>query len=154
MVKLAQFHTDKAPPSGDNDKFSTVARSSSTLAEIGADPLFNGLISTCILRPLSSLSESLSESDSAEIRKIVYFIKCIFYERSLYLVRQLLSNSYPFSATVCSKVDLLAECNSHLHQHLAVVRCLVSAMEHSYSLRSVSPEVLIPHFDSYHLFPL
>lgn len=59
------IHTDKAPPSGDNDKFSTVARNSSTLAEIGADPLFNGFISTCILRSRSSLSESLSESESA-----------------------------------------------------------------------------------------
>lgn len=59
------MHTDKAPPSGDNDKFSTVARNSSTLADIGADPLFNGFISTCILRSRSSLSESLSESESA-----------------------------------------------------------------------------------------
>lgn len=65
FILLIWLHTDKAPPSGDNDKFSTVARSSSTLAEIGADPLFNGLISTWILRSRSSLSESLSESDSA-----------------------------------------------------------------------------------------
>jgi hypothetical protein len=34
---------------GESDKFSTVARSSSTLALIGAEPLLNGLISTWIL---------------------------------------------------------------------------------------------------------
>lgn len=37
--------TDKTPI-GDNDKFSTVALNSSTLAEMGAVPLFSGLIST------------------------------------------------------------------------------------------------------------
>lgn len=56
--------TDKAPPSGDeSERFSTVARSSSTLAEIGADPLLSGLISTRIFRSCSSFSESLSESE-------------------------------------------------------------------------------------------
>jgi len=45
---------------GDNDKFSTVALSSSTLALIGAPPLLRGFISTRILRSLSS-SESVSE---------------------------------------------------------------------------------------------
>lgn len=58
------MHTDKAPPRGDRDKFSTVARNSSTLADIGADPLFKGFISTCIFRSRSSLSESLSDSES------------------------------------------------------------------------------------------
>lgn len=69
-MSFVQYHTDNAPPSGDSDKFSTVARNSSTLAEIGADPLFNGFISTCILRSRSSLSESLSESDSPIIMKL------------------------------------------------------------------------------------
>lgn len=55
--------TDKAPPNGDNDKLSTVALNSSTLAEIGAIPLFSGLISTRIFRSCSSCSESLSESE-------------------------------------------------------------------------------------------
>lgn len=58
------YHTDEAPPRGDKDKFPTVARNSSTLAEIGAEPFFNGLISTCIFLSRSSLSESLSESES------------------------------------------------------------------------------------------
>ena len=58
-----QILTDNAPPNGDNDKFSTVARNSSTLADIGALPLLRGLISTRILRSCSSLSESLSESE-------------------------------------------------------------------------------------------
>lgn len=40
------FLTESAPPSGERDKFSTVALSSSTLADIGAEPLFNGFIST------------------------------------------------------------------------------------------------------------
>lgn len=39
---------------GESDKFSTVARSSSTLALIGAEPLLNGLISTWILCSRSS----------------------------------------------------------------------------------------------------
>lgn len=37
-----------------NDKFSTVARNSSTLAEIGAEPLLNGFISTWSLCSRSS----------------------------------------------------------------------------------------------------
>lgn len=41
-------------PIGNNDMFSTVALNSSTLALIGADPLVNGLISTCSLFSLSS----------------------------------------------------------------------------------------------------
>ena len=45
---------------GDNDRFSTVALSSSTLALIGAPPLLSGFISTRIFRSLSS-SESVSE---------------------------------------------------------------------------------------------
>lgn len=57
------FLTERAPPSGDSDKFSTVALSSSTLADIGAEPLFSGLISTWIFRSRSSWSESLSESE-------------------------------------------------------------------------------------------
>lgn len=44
--KQEKFLTESAPPSGDSDKFSTVALSSSTLADIGADPLFSGFIST------------------------------------------------------------------------------------------------------------
>lgn len=39
------FITDKAPI-GESDKFSTVARNSSTDADIGAVPLLSGLIST------------------------------------------------------------------------------------------------------------
>lgn len=63
-INTVRALTDKAPPSGDDsDRFSTVARSSSTLAEIGADPLLSGLISTRILRSCSSFSESLSESE-------------------------------------------------------------------------------------------
>jgi hypothetical protein len=50
----------ESAPMGDNDKFSTVARSSSTEAEIGAVPLFSGLISTWIFLSISS-SLSLSE---------------------------------------------------------------------------------------------
>lgn len=42
------------PPVGDKDIFSTVARSSSTEADMGAEPLFSGFISTWILRSLSS----------------------------------------------------------------------------------------------------
>lgn len=53
--------TDNAP-SGDKDIFSTVARNSSTLADIGAVPLLSGFISTCILRSISS-SLSVSESE-------------------------------------------------------------------------------------------
>lgn len=47
-------------PRGESDKFSTVARSSSTEADIGVDPFLSGFISTCIFRSLSS-SESESE---------------------------------------------------------------------------------------------
>jgi hypothetical protein len=43
-VKMG-FLTDKAPM-GDNERFSTVARNSSTEAEMGAVPLLSGLIST------------------------------------------------------------------------------------------------------------
>lgn len=56
--KKANF-TDKAPI-GDKERFSTVARSSSTDAEMGAVPLFSGFISTWIFRSISS-SLSLSE---------------------------------------------------------------------------------------------
>jgi hypothetical protein len=38
-------HTERAPM-GDSERFSTVARSSSTDADMGAVPLFSGLIST------------------------------------------------------------------------------------------------------------
>ena len=51
--------TDKTPI-GESDKFSTVARSSSTDAEILSVPLLSGLISTWIFRSISS-SLSLSE---------------------------------------------------------------------------------------------
>ena len=44
----------EAAATGESDKFSTVARSSSTLALIGAEPLLSGLISTWILRSRSS----------------------------------------------------------------------------------------------------
>jgi len=44
----------EAAVTGESDKFSTVARSSSTLALIGAEPLLSGLISTWILRSRSS----------------------------------------------------------------------------------------------------
>jgi hypothetical protein len=44
----------EAAGTGESDKFSTVARSSSTLALIGAEPLLRGLISTWILRSRSS----------------------------------------------------------------------------------------------------
>lgn len=57
-IILAKF-TDKAPM-GDSERFSTVARSSSTDAEMGAVPLFSGLISTRIFFSISS-SLSLSE---------------------------------------------------------------------------------------------
>lgn len=42
---MIKAFTDKAPI-GESDKFSTVARNSSTDAEMGAVPLFSGLIST------------------------------------------------------------------------------------------------------------
>lgn len=48
-------------PIGDNEIFPTVALSSSTLADIGAEPLLRGLISTWIF--LSGLSFSESESE-------------------------------------------------------------------------------------------
>lgn len=50
----------EAMATGESDKFSTVARSSSTLALIGAEPLLNGLISTWILcsRSSSAIKES------------------------------------------------------------------------------------------------
>lgn len=54
-----QTFTDKAPI-GDSERFSTVARSSSTDAEMGAVPLLSGFISTRIFRSISS-SLSLSE---------------------------------------------------------------------------------------------
>lgn len=57
-VKMG-FLTDKAPM-GDNERFSTVARNSSTEAEMGAVPLLSGLISTWIFLSISS-SLSLSE---------------------------------------------------------------------------------------------
>lgn len=57
--KSAVTFTDKAPM-GDSESVSTVARSSSTDAEIGAVPLFSGFISTWIFRSISS-SLSLSE---------------------------------------------------------------------------------------------
>lgn len=50
-------------PVGDNEIFSTVALSSSTLADIGAWPLLSGLILTCIRFSGLSLSESESESE-------------------------------------------------------------------------------------------
>lgn len=84
-MSIVQIHTDKAPPRGDKDKFSTVARNSSTDADIGADPLFNGFISTCIFRSRSSLSESLSESES-KIRKYRAVIQNIYQDISFKIV--------------------------------------------------------------------
>lgn len=63
FVNRQRIRTESAPPSGESERFSTVARNSSTLAEIGAVPLFNGLISTWIFLSRSSWSESLSESE-------------------------------------------------------------------------------------------
>lgn len=56
---IETWRTESAPI-GESDKFSTVARSSSTEAEIGGCPLFSGLISTWIFLSISS-SLSLSE---------------------------------------------------------------------------------------------
>ena len=53
--------TDVRIPIGDSERFSTVARSSSTLAEMGAAPLLSGLISTWIFFSSRSSSLSLSE---------------------------------------------------------------------------------------------
>jgi hypothetical protein len=50
----------ESAPIGDKERFSTVARSSSTDAEMGAVPLLSGLISTWIFLSISS-SLSLSE---------------------------------------------------------------------------------------------
>lgn len=102
--------TDNTPAIGDNERFSTVARNSSTLADIGALLLFNGFISTKIFGSCSSLSESLSESEknTSETNKN----KNIFDFVLDYRVKNLFSLvEFPINV-------LLVEYYSHLHQHL------------------------------------
>lgn len=62
MFVYLRTHTENTPV-GDNEIFSTVALNSSTLADMGACPLFNGFIFTCIRFSGLSLSESESESE-------------------------------------------------------------------------------------------